>query len=154
MLENYPLHELRGFLGREVLDANGESVGFVDLVFVDHESERPEWLGIWNGVWETRPRVLVPIRGVEAVEGELRLPWTKDVVERAPSYSEEDDRGLLADHEHAIAISPEKERAAYSHYGLEPAGMGAGGDVIRLRGVGGATSSTTGGPVGGTGSVA
>jgi sporulation protein YlmC with PRC-barrel domain len=42
MLENYSLEELRELGGREVLDANGESVGYVDLVFVDDATGRPE----------------------------------------------------------------------------------------------------------------
>jgi sporulation protein YlmC with PRC-barrel domain len=35
MLENYSMQELQELGGREVLDANGKPVGFVDLVFVD-----------------------------------------------------------------------------------------------------------------------
>jgi hypothetical protein len=36
------------------------------------------------------------------------------------SYDDEDDRGLLRDDPEGIAISPEKERTAYQHYGVEP----------------------------------
>lgn len=120
MLETYSTEELVPLVGHEVVDAGGKSVGYVDLLFVDNETGRPEWLGIWNGVWGTRPRVLVPLRGIELVEDELRLPWSEDVVKKAPSYDEEDDRGLLADHADVIGISAEKERAAYAHYGVEP----------------------------------
>jgi hypothetical protein len=59
-------------------------------------------------------------RAIEHVEGEIRVPWTKDVIISAPSYDDEDDRGLLRDDPDGIAISPEKERAAYQHYGVEP----------------------------------
>jgi sporulation protein YlmC with PRC-barrel domain len=121
MLENYGTEELRELVGHEVVDANGESVGYVDLVFIDTDTGRPEWLGIWNGLWQTRPRVLVPIRGIEHVEDEIRVPWKKDVVMSAPSYDEEDDRGIIADRDDVIGISPEKEREAYAHYGIEPA---------------------------------
>jgi sporulation protein YlmC with PRC-barrel domain len=120
MLETYGVEELRGLVGHEVIDATGDSVGYVDLVFVDDDSGRPEWLGIWNGVWATKPRVLVPIRGIEHVEDEIRLPWTKDVVQNAPRYDDEDDRGLFADDADAIGISVEKERMVYDHYGIEP----------------------------------
>jgi hypothetical protein len=64
--------------------------------------------------------VIVPLRGIEHVEGEIRVPWTKDVIMSAPSYDDEDDRGLLRDDPDGIAISPEKERTAYQHYGVEP----------------------------------
>lgn len=120
MLETYGVEELRGLVGHEVIDVNGATIGYVDLVFVDDDSGRPEWIGLWNGVWETKPRVLVPLRGIEHVEDEIRVPWAKDVVQRAPSYDDEDDRGLFTDDEDVIGISPEKERAAYAHYGVEP----------------------------------
>jgi sporulation protein YlmC with PRC-barrel domain len=120
MLENYSLDELQELGGREVLDASGKSVGFVDLVFVDDPTGRPEWLGIWSGLPGKGPRVIVPLRGIEHVEGEIRVPWTKDVITSAPNYDDEEDRGLLRDDPDGIAISPEKERAAYEHYGVEP----------------------------------
>jgi hypothetical protein len=50
MLENYSMQELQELGGREVLDANGKSAGFVDLVFVDDPTGRPEWMGIWSGL--------------------------------------------------------------------------------------------------------
>jgi hypothetical protein len=120
MLETYSQAELVPLVGHEVLDANGKSVGYVDLLFADDATGQPEWIGLWNGVWGTRPRVLVPLRGIELVEDELRLPWTEDVVKSAPAYDDEDDRGLFGDDSDVIGISPEKEREAYAHYGVEP----------------------------------
>jgi sporulation protein YlmC with PRC-barrel domain len=120
MLENYSMQELQELGGREVVDASGASVGFVDLVFVDDPTGRPEWMGIWSGLPGKGPRVIVPLRGIEHVEGEIRVPWTKDLITSAPSYDDEDDRGLLRDDPDGIAISPEKERIAYQHYGVEP----------------------------------
>jgi PRC-barrel domain protein len=119
MLETYTREELVPLVGHEVVDANGNSVGYVDLLFVDDETERPEWLGVWDGLPGGR-RVLVPIRGVELVEDEMRLPWTEDMVKNAPSYGEDDDRGLFRDDPDGIGIGPEKEREAYAHYGVEP----------------------------------
>ena len=66
MLETYGIEELGGLAGHEVVDANGESVGFVDLVFVDDATGRPEWLGIWSGVAGKGPRVLVPTASASA----------------------------------------------------------------------------------------
>jgi sporulation protein YlmC with PRC-barrel domain len=120
MLETYSIQELQPLAGREVVDANGKSVGFVDLVFVDDATGRPEWLGLWSGVAGKGPRILVPIRGIEHVEDEIRLPWTQDVVASAPTYDEEDDTGVFIRDPEVIAISPEKERAAYEHYRVEP----------------------------------
>lgn len=131
MLETYTTEELGRLVGHEARDVNGEWVGYVDLIFVDHDTERPEWLGFWNGL-PGGGRNIVPVRGIEVVEDELRLPWTKELVTSAPSYDEEDDRGLIFADPEAIAISPEKELTAYRHYGLDPS-VPAQEGVVRLR---------------------
>jgi hypothetical protein len=141
MPSTFSLEELKQYVGHEVVDVNAESVGYVDLLFVDHETGEPEWIGVWNGVWNTQPRVLVPVQGVEpgpaSEGGVLRLPWTKEQVEAAPSYDDEDDRGLIREDPDGIAISPEKERAAYAHYGVEPlaAAQPTGTATVRFRAV-------------------
>jgi hypothetical protein len=119
MLETYSTEELRELVGHEVVETAGKSVGYVDLLFVDDATGTPEWFGVWNGVPGGR-RTLVPIRGAELVEDEIRLPWGGDVVEAAPAYGEDDDRGVFVDDPEGFGITPEKERAAYAHYGVEP----------------------------------
>ena len=128
-MQNFTSDEVAGLVGREVLDLNGSSVGYVDLVFVDNETRRPEWIGVWGGT-PGRPRVLVPLRGVEASGNEIRAPWTEDFIHEAPTYGEEDDRGLVTGESGGISISPDKERSAYLHYGLEPQDLSREG-VIR-----------------------
>jgi hypothetical protein len=39
---------------------------------------------------------------------------------RAPTYSDEDGRGVFVEDPDVIGISAEKERAADEHYGVEP----------------------------------
>jgi len=148
MLETYSIDELRSIVGHEVVDMNGKSVGYVDLIFVDNDSGRAEWVGVWNGVWETRPRVLVPIRGAELVEDEIRVPYASDIIEAAPTYEDEDDRGLFAGDDESIGIAPEKERLAYEHYGVGPLTTATTPDVARFR----ALRTTTRAP-GATGSI-
>lgn len=121
MLEQRSFDEIKELVGREVLDSTGEPVGFVDVFFVDEDTQRPEWFGVWNG-WPSGPRTLVPIRGAQQSDaaGPIRVPFTKLQVETAPRYDEDDDRGILRDDPDGIHISREKEHAAYSHYGVEP----------------------------------
>jgi hypothetical protein len=120
MAEGVGPEEIARLNGREVLDANGESVGYVDVMFADDGTGEPEWLGVWNGVWHTKPRVLVPVEGIRMEGDRVRVPWTKDQIEAAPSYDEEDNRGLFSDDPDALGISRDKERIAYQHYGLTP----------------------------------
>jgi sporulation protein YlmC with PRC-barrel domain len=120
MAEILAIDDIRRIEGREVLDANGEAVGYVDVVFVDETTRRPEWLGVWNGVWNTKPRVLVPVAGLRRDGDRVIVPWAKDLIEGAPGYDEEDSRGLFSDHSESLGVSGEKERIAYEHYGLRP----------------------------------
>lgn len=116
MLQQHP-DEFYALAGREVLEADGERVGYLDLLFVDEESGR---------------RALVPIEGVSRTDERLRLPWRKDLIEQAPSHDEEDNRGLFGDDSEAIGISAEKERSAYAHYGIQPPSASSE-SVARLR---------------------
>jgi sporulation protein YlmC with PRC-barrel domain len=128
--------QLGALVGREVVDDSGESVGYVDVLFRDEETGGIEWLGLWNGVWGTKPRVLVPVEGVQTTgDDRLQLRWSKGHVEGAPTYDEEDDRGLFSDDPVAIGIAPVKEQAAYAHYGLEAGerGRAGGAETARLR---------------------
>ena len=131
MLEDYTHEELRGFVGREVHDVDGALVGYVDLVFLDDATGRPEWAGIWRG-FPGGQRHLVPLPGITHEGPDLRLPWTKDQVYGAPAYDESDDRTIFDDEPH-FGIDAETEEAAYSHYGLERPERAAARGRARLR---------------------
>ena len=74
MLDTYDYEQLKGLGGHEVVASDGEKVGYVDLVFRDEETQQPEWLGIWDGLPDSKPRVLLPVRGVEVVDSAIRVP--------------------------------------------------------------------------------
>jgi PRC-barrel domain len=118
MLQTLDYEQLKQLSGHEVVSADGEKVGYIDLVFRDIDTGAPEWLGIWDGLPDTKPRFLVPARGVEIDEDVVRVPWPTDVISEAPSY--EPPHGLVAPHESVVEIDPETERRAYDHYGIEP----------------------------------
>lgn len=48
------------------------------------------------------------------------MPWTKEQIESAPTYDEQDTRGLIIGDGTHFGISAEQEETAYRHYGLEP----------------------------------
>jgi hypothetical protein len=118
MLENYSNEQLYDLVGHEIRDSEGESVGYVDVIFNDVDTGAPEWMGVWNGLPGGK-RHLVPLQGITRDRDEIILPWTKEQVESAPTYDEEDERGLFDD-EPRFGISHEKEEAAYRHFGVEP----------------------------------
>jgi hypothetical protein len=118
VLDTYDYEQLKGLGGHEVVASDGEKVGYVDLVFRDEGTQQPEWLGIWDGLPDSKPRMLLPVRGVEVVDGAIRAPWPAETVRGAPSY--EDPHDLVLPHDSVVEISPETERAAYEHYGIEP----------------------------------
>ena len=119
MLETYSEQQLQTLVGYEVKDSAGEKVGYVDVVFVDDETGQPEWIGIWNGL-PNGHRYLAPIQGVTHEGDSVRVPSTKEQIESAPRYDEQDTRGLVIGKGDHFAISAEQEEAAYRHYGLEP----------------------------------
>jgi hypothetical protein len=130
MLETYSNEQLRDLVGHEARDSEGDSVGYVDVVFNDDETGAPEWMGVWNG-FPGGKRHLVPLQGITRDRDEIVLPWTKGQVESAPTYDEEDERGVLAD-DSPFGISQEKEDEAFRHYGLDaPARERTG--AVRLR---------------------
>jgi sporulation protein YlmC with PRC-barrel domain len=101
--------EFQTLMRRDVVDRDGKSVGYVECIFNDRDTGRPEWLGVLTGKLRHH-HVLVPVSNVERANGSVTVPWTKEQVEGAPDYG-------APDH----PISPEMEREAYRHYGIEPA---------------------------------
>ena len=132
MLETYDYEQLRELGGHEVVAADGTKLGYIDLVFRDNESGAPEWLGIWDGLPDTKARLLVPVRGADVDGGVVRIPWPAEVVREAPSYEAPGD--VFIGHDSVVEISPETERTACAHYGVEPATARAEPDrVVRFR---------------------
>jgi hypothetical protein len=119
VLQTYDYEQLKELGGHEVLSEDGEKVGYVDLVFRDAETGEPEWLGIWDGLPDSKPRVLVPIRDVAVDGGVVRVPWPTDLIRNAPTYEPPGD--LVIGHDDVVEISPETERDAYAHYGVQRA---------------------------------
>lgn len=131
MLARYSEEQLRSLVGHEVHDRDDKTVGYVDLMFQDATTHRLEWMGVWNG-FPGGKRHLVPLEGATQSADEIRVPWTKEQIESAPTYDEEDDRGLFSDEPH-FGISQEKEEEAFQAFGLErPAEARTGGPRLRI----------------------
>ena len=101
--------ELRALVTHAVVYRGRKQVGYVETIFNDRETGRPEWLGVMTGTLRPRHR-LVPVADVQKDGVTVVLPWTGKQVKSAPDYGNPDE-----------PISEELEREAYRHYGREPA---------------------------------
>jgi uncharacterized protein (TIGR02271 family) len=90
--------------GRPVYAQEGETVGNVEEIFYDHETNQPEWIGIGTGLFGTK-RVLVPVAGASAEADGLRVPHSKDTVKGSPDIDTDE-------------ISQELEHELASYYGV------------------------------------
>ena len=96
------LQEARGLA---VLASDGDKIGSVEEIFYDHETGRPEWVGVGTGFFGTK-RVLVPVETAELAGDAMRVPYAKEHVKGSPDIDSDD-------------ISQETERELYAYYGLE-----------------------------------
>jgi sporulation protein YlmC with PRC-barrel domain len=106
--------------GRTVVDRSGERIGKLDEIFLDAETDRPEWGAVSSGVLGRR-RSLVPLGDLEAAgEDELRAPFDKEHVLAAPQADPD------------VELTPDEEEALYRHYGRDQASAGerAGDDAM------------------------
>ena len=81
-----------------VVDSDGDKIGRVGQIFVDTQTGRPNWATVKTGFFGTSES-FVPLDQADEVNGDLRVPYSKDVVKDAPridtdtdlTQSEEDD---------------------------------------------------------------
>jgi uncharacterized protein (TIGR02271 family) len=92
--------------GRTVVDQDGNKIGSIDEIYMDAQTEQPEWLAVKTGLLGTKVS-FVPIRDAAESGGDVRVPYDKNQVKNAPSAE--------ADQE----LSQDEERALYDHYGLD-----------------------------------
>jgi uncharacterized protein (TIGR02271 family) len=98
------LEQLRQMEGQSVIAQDGEQIGRIDEIFVDHETREPEWLGIGTGFLRTK-RVVVPLAGAEVEDDVIRIPYSSEIVKSSPDV--DDDQ-----------IPQEVEAELYSYYGV------------------------------------
>ncbi|WP_018332638.1 DUF2382 domain-containing protein [Actinomycetospora chiangmaiensis] len=98
-----------------VIGENGEKLGKVDAVFLDNRTRRPEWAAVKTGLFGIHVS-LVPLARASSDHGALRVPYSKDEVQKAPHH--DPDREL----------SVEEEKQLFDHYGVE-----YGGDTATAR---------------------
>jgi sporulation protein YlmC with PRC-barrel domain len=92
--------------GKLLIDLNGEKIGKLEDVYVDVETDEPQFATVKEG-FIARHLTFVPLGGIKVGPDELRVAVTRDQVEAAPNieqYGEE--------------LSQADESALYHHYEL------------------------------------
>jgi uncharacterized protein (TIGR02271 family) len=104
MPDTMTLERINEARGAPVYDAEREEIGSVEEIFYDHQTGRPEWVGIGTGFFGTK-RVLVPLESADLSGDGLRVPYTKDHVKDSPNIDSDE-------------ISSETEQELYAYYRL------------------------------------
>jgi uncharacterized protein (TIGR02271 family) len=97
-------------VGKDVLGADGEKIGKVEDLYLDRDTDQPEWVSVTTGFFGSH-RSLVPLAEASDEGGNLRVPYSKDQVKEAPHY----DPGQ--------ELSEEEEADLFRHYGRGYAGQ-------------------------------
>jgi PRC-barrel domain len=102
------IDEVLDWRGRAVVDRDGQKIGTFDEIYLDEGTNEPAWAAVKTGLFKLRRRV-VPISAAEPDGDHVRVPFTKDQVQSAPTI---DSDGWV----------PESDQAAIlHHYGLSGA---------------------------------
>src|SRR3954463_15501237 len=90
--------------GRDVLTADGDRLGTVDLIFLDESTDLPEWVLV--RLEDGDDRTFVPLAGANVEDRAIRVEVERERIAAAPRTGVED------------TLSVADERRLYEHYGL------------------------------------
>jgi uncharacterized protein (TIGR02271 family) len=97
--------EVLEWRGRTAVDADGGKLGKIEEIYLDSQTQRPEWALIQTGMFGGKSSFM-PLEGATSDGDEVKAPYTKEQVKDAPQMD--------ADGE----LSQSDESALYSHYGI------------------------------------
>ena len=105
MNDNIINAQVGDFTDRTVVDPDGDKVGTVFDVYLDQDTDQPEWLAVSTGMFGTKIS-FVPLQGVRFdSEGNVVVAYPKQLVKDAPRADADG------------ALSEDEERDLYTHYG-------------------------------------
>jgi len=96
--------QVGAWLNRTVVDPSGAKVGTVTDVYVDDQSQQPDWLAISTGLFGTKVS-FVPIDGARVDDDDVVVAYDKETIKDAPRVEADG------------ALSVEEEQTLYTHYG-------------------------------------
>jgi uncharacterized protein (TIGR02271 family) len=96
--------DVLSYRGQELRGSDGEKIGTIDEIYVDTETQQPEWAVVTTGLFGTK-QTFVPIRDAGTSGEGVTVPFDKATVKDAPNI---DPDGRLSEGD---------ERRLYEHYG-------------------------------------
>lgn len=90
--------------GRDVLTADGDRVGAIEVIFLDEATDAPEWVLV--RVEDGDGSVVIPLAGASVEEQAIRVEPARDRIAAAPRIDVDE------------TLSVADERRLYEHYGL------------------------------------
>jgi PRC-barrel domain len=100
----------RGWIGRNMVDRDYNTIGKVVDIYLDNETGRPEWAVVRTGLLGMRSS-FVPLAEATEVDDEVQVPHPRTQVKEAPSIEPDGQ------------LSPAEEAKLYRHYGLDYDGV-------------------------------
>jgi sporulation protein YlmC with PRC-barrel domain len=100
------VEEVRAWVGRSMIDSDGKQLGEITDIYLDRETDRPEWAVVRTGLFGLRSS-FVPLAQAREVEHDIQVPHPRTLVKDAPN--------IEADGQ----LSEAEEAELYRHYGLE-----------------------------------
>jgi PRC-barrel domain len=97
---------VRGWLGRVMVDRDGNRLGEITDIYLDRETERPEWAVVRTGLFGTRS-TFVPLAEAAEAGDQVQVPHERTAVKAAPNIEAEGQ------------LSEAEEAELYRHYGLD-----------------------------------
>jgi uncharacterized protein (TIGR02271 family) len=102
--------------GQDLIGRDGEKLGRIEEIYLDTDTNQPEWALITTGLFGTK-QSFVPISRATRDGDSVSVPFDKATVKDAPSV---DPDGRLSERE---------EQELYRHYGMEYGGAGSGSGI-------------------------
>jgi len=98
--------EVLEWRGRTAVDPDGSKLGKIEEIYVDSETEQPEWALINTGLFGGASSFM-PLRDAISNGDQITAPYSKDQVKDAPQMEPDG------------SLSQEDEAQLYSHYGID-----------------------------------
>ena len=98
--------------GAEVIDASGDKIGKLEEIYLDQETDQPEWALVKTGMFGSKSS-FVPLDGASPDGDSVRVAFEKDQINDAPKVDAGQD------------LSPQEEQQLYAHYGRQYDGADA-----------------------------